>query len=295
VTTPRPPLVNEVSSKRAGDLASARSAIRCATQVASDSSSQSPTLDVSVIVPVYRNAGTLRELRDRLSQVLEGQALAFELLFVDDASPDGSLALLRELAAADQRVAVLALAQNVGQHRAVIAGLGMARGEWSVVLDADLQDPPEAIPTLLASGRDGYAAVFAGRRGRYESRGRLFTSWVFKRLLSALCGVPPDAGIFVAMHCSLVERLLEMGGGKPFVVAMIGCAGLPMASVPVPRDCRHDGESAYSAWGRLRSGWRGVAYALSWHWHAFRRASQPRLPSVPVRAYVGTRFAPGKS
>lgn len=255
----------------------------------------SSALDVSVIVPVYGNADTLRELRDRVSQILERRTLTFELLFVDDASPDGSLAVLQALATEDPRVAVMALAQNGGQHRAVIAGLSQARGQWSVVMDADLQDPPEAIPILLAHGHEGFAAVFAGRRGQYESRGRLFTSRAFKRLLALLAGVPVDAGIFVAMHHSLVDRLLGMGGDKPFVVAMIGCAGLPMTSVPVRRDLRPSGESAYSGWGRLKSGWRGVAYVVSWKWHALRRASRPRASCAPVRAYFGARFASGES
>jgi glycosyltransferase involved in cell wall biosynthesis len=187
----------------------------------------------------------------------------------------------------------VALARNVGQQQAVLAGLAHARGAWTVVIDADLQDPPEAIPALLARGRDGYAAVFAGRRGRYESRGRLLTSRLFKRLLSVLSGVPADAGIFVAMHRSLVERLLQMDRDMPFLVAMIGCAGLPMTSVPVVRAARANGVSAYSSWARLKSGWRGMAYVLAWRWRAARGLPDRRPVGAPVRAYVGARFMPG--
>ena len=225
-----------------------------------------PALDLSVVVPVYGNADTLRTLHERLVRALDGAALAFEVLFVDDASPDRSRAVLEELASSDPRVALLGLERNVGQQQAVIAGLAQARGAWVVVMDADLQDPPEAILALLAHGRLGYKAVFAGRRGAYESPLRLLTSRLFKRLLSLLCGVPADAGIFVAMHRSLVERLLKMGGPKPFVVAMIGCAGLPMATLPVVRDVRPNGASAYSTWGRIKSGWRGIAFVLAWKW-----------------------------
>ncbi len=227
--------------------------------------------EVSVVIPVYRNADTLSSLYQRVRQMLETQELTYEVVFVDDACPDGSLPALEELARADPRVGVLALERNVGQHRAVLAGLSCARGEWVVVLDADLQDPPEAIPALLAKAREGYAAVFAGRRGRYESPARLLTSRLFKWLLHKASGVPPDAGLYVVLNREMVERLLAMRGPSPFVVAMIGCAGLPMASIPVERSPRPGGRSAYSFRGRLRSGWRGVAWTLSWKWRRGRK------------------------
>jgi glycosyltransferase involved in cell wall biosynthesis len=251
--------------------------------------------DVSVVVPVYRNAETLPELHQRLCRVLEAHAVSFELLFVDDACPADSLRVIDALARDDSRVAGVALARNVGQHRAVLAGLAHTRGVWTVVMDADLQDPPEAIPELLARGRLGYAAVFAGRRGQYESRGRLLTSRLFKRLLALLCGVPADAGIYVALHRSLVERLLQMDDAKPFVVAMIGCAGLPMASLPVTRAARGNGVSAYTAWNRLRSGWRGVTYVLAWRWRVALRRPARRAGEAPVRGYLGARFRDERS
>ena len=151
--------------------------------------------DVSVVVPVYGNAETVGPLQARLRAVLDRAALAHETVFVDDASPDGSLAALRALAERDPAVRVLALPRNRGQHRAVLAGLRLARGRHVAIMDADLQDPPEALPALLARARDGYDAVFAGRRGHYESRGRLLTSRVFKWLLHAATGLPADAGM----------------------------------------------------------------------------------------------------
>jgi len=249
--------------------------------------------DVSVVVPVYRNAETIAELHQRVCRALESQSLTFELLFVDDACPEDSLRVVKGLARDDPQVAGVALTRNIGQHRAVLAGLAHARGEWTVIMDADLQDPPEAIPDLLTRGRLGYAAVFAGRRGLYESRSRLFTSRLFKRLLSSLCGIPDDAGIYVALHRSLVERLLEMDGERPFVVAMIGRAGLPMTSLPVVRATRSSGASAYSAWTRLRSGWRGVTYVLGWEWRAARRRPGRRPDEAPVGTLIGARFADG--
>jgi hypothetical protein len=157
-------------------------------------------------------------------------------------------------------------------------------------MDADLQDPPEAVPSLLSAGRLGVAAVFAGRRGEYESRFRLLTSRLFKWLLHVLCGVPSDAGLFVALNRPAVDRVLAMAGRRPFVVAVVGCTGLPLASVPVARDRRPSGTSAYSSLGRLRSGWRGVVWVMRWKWRAFQ-GKPPEPADVPaVRTYIGARF-----
>ncbi len=222
--------------------------------------------DVSVVVPMYRTADAVPELGRRLAGALEGAGLTFELLLVDDACPAGSGAAAATLAGADGRVALVSLRQNVGQHAAALAGLACSRGAWAVVMDGDLQDPPEAVPTMLAAGREaGVPVVFAGRRGRYESRARLLTSRLYKRTLSRLAGVPPDAGIYVALERRVVAELLAMRTGRrPSLVAMIGCTGVPMRSVPVERVPRPEGGSSYSPLGRLRLGWRAVAWVVSW-------------------------------
>jgi polyisoprenyl-phosphate glycosyltransferase len=216
--------------------------------------------EVSVVVPVYRNEATLPELVERMDRALSGWS--WELVFVDDQSPDGSLAVIGGLARHDSRLRVVRLDRNVGQHQAALLGLARARGEWSVVMDADLQDPPEAIPRLLEAGRSGFAAVFAGRRGRYESRARLLSSRIFKRALALLAGLPSDAGMFVALNGEMRDRLLAVRTNRPFLVAMIGCAGLSTTSVPVVRAARPDNGSAYAGLARARSAARGLAWGL---------------------------------
>jgi polyisoprenyl-phosphate glycosyltransferase len=222
--------------------------------------------DVSVVVPMYRTADAVPELGRRVAAAMEAAGLAYELVLVDDACPSGSGAAAGALAAHDAHVEVVFLPKNVGQHAAALAGLAHSRGRWAAVMDGDLQDPPEAVPGLIEAGRRaGVPVVFAGRRGRYESRGRLFTSRLYKRTLSRLTGVPPDAGIFVVLERPVVERVLAMKTGRrPSLVAMIGCADVPMLSVPVERAPRPAGESSYSPLGRLRLGWRAVAWAVSW-------------------------------
>src|SRR5215217_6142157 len=123
---------------------------------------------VSVVVPVYRNADTLRELKGRLERALGQDLQPRELIFVNDACDAGSGEVLSDLAGSDGSVTVVDHPANLGQHAAVLTGLERSRGEWTVVLDADLQDPPEAIPRLLAAATPGTEAVFAGRRGEYE-------------------------------------------------------------------------------------------------------------------------------
>jgi glycosyltransferase involved in cell wall biosynthesis len=231
---------------------------------------------VSIVVPVYRNADTVEELHRRLRQTLDSCRLTYEIVFVNDACPAGSLESLRALLAQDPAVVVLGLASNVGQNRAVLIGLANSLGRSVVVLDADLQDPPEAVPTLLAKLGEGYAAVFAGRQGAYESSGRLFTSRLFKRLLHHVSGVPADAGLFVAMDRRMVERLLSFAVSRPFVVAMIGWTGLPWTSVPIERARRLRGRSAYSSWGRLVLGCLALGEVLTWRFGLTR----PATPAV---------------
>ncbi len=167
--------------------------------------------------------------------------------------------------------------ERVGQHRAVLAGLATARGRWAVVMDADLQDPPEAIPRLLDELHAGYAAVFAGRRGRYESPVRLVTARVFKRLLHHVAGVASDAGMFFAADRRMIAALLETEAG-PSVVAMVGLSGLPHTSIPVVRDSRTSGRSAYRGWNRLRAGISTLLWVARRRWGAHDRGSRPRAP-----------------
>lgn len=221
--------------------------------------------DITVVVPVFENAATVEELAERLHGALDEVSPRHELLFVVDACPHGSMSVLRRMTAVDDRIGVLSLARNVGQHMAAMIGVAQGRGAWTVILDADLQDPPEAVPKLLAAAGPRIEAVFAGRRGAYESRGRLWTSRLFKTLLGRVAGVPRDAGIFVALRRSAVDRLLELPTDQPFVVSMIGCLGVGMLSLPVERSRRAVGRSAYSSWARLRSAWRSFACMRDCH------------------------------
>ena len=239
-------------------------------------------VDLSVVVPVYNNTTTVTELSDRLRFVTGELGINMELIFVNDASQDDSLMLLEALASSTTWITVIDLYRNLGQHAAVMIGLAEARGEWCLIMDADLQDPPEALHSLWTIRHEGAAAIFAGRQGRYESRGRLFTSWLFKWLLHRISGTPRDGGMYVLIDRSLVDKLLRMPVSKPFIPAMIGCATMPTLSVPVQRAVCQEGESGYNWWGRLRAGLcalRCVAECRSGN----RRTFLERFSHSPVR------------
>jgi glycosyltransferase involved in cell wall biosynthesis len=219
---------------------------------------------VAVIVPVYGNAATLSPLAERLASALTGRT--WRLRLVIDASPDDSLAVAGALAAADPRIAVTGLTVNGGQHAALARGLAAEAdaGAW-VCMDADLQDPPEAVPLLLdrlAAGDVG--AVFAGRRGRYESRARRLTGTVHRRLAARLTGLPPDAGAFFAMDARVRTAVLTAvtDDAAPSVVLGVAGARVPLASVPVTREVRPVGRSAWTGRARLRQSARSLAWAL---------------------------------
>ena len=203
-----------------------------------------------------RNAATLDELARRIGTALAGRS--WRLRLVVDACPAGSDAVARALADTDARITVTELAANVGQHAALRRGLADEpdADAW-VCLDADLQDPPEAVPALLErlAERD---VVFAGRRGGYESPGRRLTGRAHRLLVAALTGLPPDAGAFLALGPRARAAVLSLAGAQaPSLVVAVGPrttsgAGLRVASRPVARTPRPVGASAWSSRARMR-------------------------------------------
>lgn len=214
---------------------------------------------VALVTPVYRNQDTLAELARRVATALGDRA--WRLRFVVDASPDASEVVARRLAAADDRIGVTVLGTNGGQHQALLRGLEEeASASWWVCLDADLQDPPEAVPLLLdrlAAG--GVGAVFGGRGGDYQARTRLVTGRLHRAVLGRITGLPSDAGAFVALGRPARDAVVRLRA--PSVVAAVGVAGIPTTSVPVDRARRPSGRSAWTATARLRQSMRTLAWA----------------------------------
>jgi polyisoprenyl-phosphate glycosyltransferase len=229
------------------------------------------TETISVVVPVFNNSATLVELADRIRRTIESR-WTLELIFVEDCSIDDSWSVIADIMRGTAaRVLGIKTPYNLGQHAAILVGLRHARGAWCAVLDADLQDSPEAIADLMAAA-DGHDAVFAGRRGRHEPMARLLTGRLYRLLLGVLSGVPSDAGTFFVLRREAVVRILALPVRNPSAIAMIGLARLRAKSIPIQRELRRVGRSAYGNRLRLRLAWRMLLCVIECR---FRPAPSP--------------------
>ncbi len=205
-------------------------------------------VDLSVVSPVYGCAGCLEELAERVQRAVAPLGLTFELLLVDDGSPDGAWARIGEIAAIHPWVRGLRLSRNFGQHYAISAGITEAVGKQIVVMDCDLQDRPEEIPELLAAMRPGVDIALAQRVDRQDSPLKRLGSWSFYRALSWLTGVPHDhtTANFGVYSRRLIDMINAMPESDRFFPLMVKWTGLRHSLVPVTHDSRSEGKSTYS-------------------------------------------------
>jgi undecaprenyl-phosphate 4-deoxy-4-formamido-L-arabinose transferase len=204
---------------------------------------------VSVVIPVYNEEANLPALWSRLRPVLEGLGRAWETVFIDDGSSDRSLEMLRELAAGEGgRVRVVELARNFGQHAAILAGFRQVRGEVIVTLDADLQNPPEEIPKLLAAIDEGNDVVGGWREARRDEGWRRAASRMHNRLTSLIVGVPMhDYGCMLrAYRRHIVDTVVDCDEKAAFVPALANTFAKRVAEIPVAHDQRASGSSKYN-------------------------------------------------
>ncbi|MFD2786691.1 glycosyltransferase family 2 protein [Hymenobacter rubripertinctus] len=192
---------------------------------------------LSVVIPVYRAGSVLPALLARLQAVLTPLTPAYEVVLVDDGSPDpADWPTIQQHAALDARVRGLRLSRNFGQHHALTAGLEASRGEWVVVMDCDLQDQPEEIPRLLAKAQQGYEAVLARRGPRPTDAASVRGgSQAFYRVLAYLTGEPqdPEVGNFGIYHRQLIATVLRLRESTRYFPTMVRWAGFRQISLPV--------------------------------------------------------------
>jgi dolichol-phosphate mannosyltransferase len=203
----------------------------------------------SLIIPIYNEEETIRELYRRVSAVMDSLDDSVELILINDGSGDRSLKLMRELQERDARVCYISFARNFGHQAAVTAGLNFARGQVIVVLDADLQDPPELIPKMIESWQAGYHVVYAQRTKRKkESWFKRLTAYVFYRLLRQLADVdiPADTGDFCLMDRQVVEVLNSMPERNRYIRGLRAWIGFRQTAVKFERDPRFAGEVKYT-------------------------------------------------
>jgi glycosyltransferase involved in cell wall biosynthesis len=222
-----------------------------------------PRVALSVVIPVYGCADCLRALYERLVRVLETRFSSFELIFVDDRSPDGSWPALAKLARSDARVQAIRLSRNFGQHAAITAGLVRSRGDWTVVMDCDLQDPPEEIPRLHAEALDGgYDVVFAKRKSRYHAWYRRLASRLYFRLMNTFLGTDIDGeyGTFSIMSRKVRDAFVALQERDRHYLFVLYWLGFEHGSIELERRPRPTGKSGYT-WRRLfRHGVAGVFF-----------------------------------
>lgn len=203
---------------------------------------------VSVVSPVYGCRGCLEDLVDRLSAVLIPRDETFEIILVDDASPDGAWSRIVELATTRPWLRGIRLARNFGQHSAITAGLENAGGSKIVVMDCDLQDIPEEIPRLLEALRDGTEVALAQRVDRKDNALKKLGSWGFYRFLGWLTDTPYDHTIanFGAYSRKVIDTVNQMPEADRFFPLLVRWSGFRTARVPVTHGQRNEGKSSYN-------------------------------------------------
>ncbi|PIR84910.1 glycosyltransferase [Candidatus Kaiserbacteria bacterium CG10_big_fil_rev_8_21_14_0_10_47_16] len=203
---------------------------------------------ISVVVPVYGSCEVLPELHQRVVTVLEKITPHFELILVNDASPDAAWKVIQKLAREDSRVRGFNLSRNFGQYPAMTAGLKASRGEWVVVMDCDLQDQPEEIERMYKKAQEGFFVVVGSRQKRHDSLMRRFVSRCFYATLTYLSGMHQDRTLanFGIYHRKVIEAVLSIQDRMRYFSVMVRWVGFKTATVPVEHGARRGGNSGYS-------------------------------------------------
>lgn len=204
--------------------------------------------DLSVVIPVYGCADCLAGLHRRLTNVLQELHVRYEIVFVDDRSPDRAWPVLCELAMSDPHVRAIRLSRNFGQHAAITAGLAESAGARMIVMDCDLQDPPEAIPCLLEQAELGYDVVLARRKGRRHSVFRRLTARVYFRLLRIFSGVAIDGdfGTLSLISRDVADAYLRIRDQGRHYLFILHWLGFEQTAIDVDHAERLTGKTSYT-------------------------------------------------
>jgi len=218
-------------------------------------------LQLSVIIPIYNEEENIQLLYDRLVSVMQTMGVTYEFIFVNDGSRDRSIYLIKTLAEQHSEVKYVNFARNFGHQIAVTAGLDRAKGDAIVIIDADLQDPPELIADMHAKMSEGYEVVYARRRKRQgESWLKKQTAKYFYRILSNITSVdiPVDTGDFRIMDKRIVTELKKMPEQHKFLRGQISWIGFNQTFIEYDRDTRHAGETGYTYSKMIRFALDGI-------------------------------------
>lgn len=207
------------------------------------------SVELSIVVPIYNEFSILPQLHRRLSAAAQEITTDYELIFVNDGSKDGSLNGLKELAKTDDKTYFISFSRNFGHQIAVSAGLDNAKGNAIVIIDGDLQDPPELIPALYKKYKEGYEVVYAKRKSRQgESFFKKITAKMFYRILAKITSIdiPLDTGDYRLIDRIVVDNLKQMPERHKFLRGQIAWIGFQQTFVEFERDERKHGETGYT-------------------------------------------------
>jgi glycosyltransferase involved in cell wall biosynthesis len=217
---------------------------------------------LSVVIPAYNEEANVERVYERLTKILDGLDMAWEIIFSVDPSSDRTEQLILGLRERDPRIKMLRFSRRFGQPMATIAGLEAAGGDAVVVIDCDLQDPPELIPDLVARWREGYDVVYAQRRTRAgETLAKRIVAAVGYRVIARIAEVeiPPNTGDFRLLSRRVVENVVALEEHHGFLRGLVALVGFRQTSVPYDRDVRAAGTSKYNRFfGSLLIGLNGV-------------------------------------
>ena len=207
---------------------------------------------ISVVSPVYRGEKMVHELVSRIKANVAPITEEFEIILVNDASPDLSWIIIREECLVDKRVKGINLSRNFGQHKAISAGLSYAKGDWVVVMDCDLQDRPEEIPRLYEKTKEGYDIVYAERENRKDNKAKKSSSEVFHAIFRVLSGIKTNKKIanFGIYKRDVIEAVCKMPERDRTFGVLVNYVGFKTAAIPVEHGQRLDGKSSYT-FGKL--------------------------------------------
>jgi dolichol-phosphate mannosyltransferase len=217
---------------------------------------------ISIVVPVYKEEKNVREFLGRVLAILERISSEFEIIFAMDPSPDGTEEVILQARAQDQRVKLLRFSRRIGQPRATLGGLHYSSGQAVIVMDVDLQDPPELIPAMISRWQEGFDVVYAQRRNRKgETWLKRLVSAVGYKLINKIADVdiPPNTGDFRLMSRRVVDEINAMKESHGFLRGMVALIGFRQTSVLFDRPPRFEGAGKYNRFlGSLRIGFNGV-------------------------------------
>lgn len=203
---------------------------------------------ISVVSPVYGCKTCLVELCYRLKQLFSSITENYEILLVNDCSPDGAWDVIEMLSKSDKRIKGINLSRNFGQHYAIAAGLDNCRGEWVVVMDCDLQDKPEEILKLYNKALEGFDVVFGRRESRKDNFIKVFLSKMFYKVLGYLTNTRQDSAIanFGIYHYKVIQAICSMGDSMRYFPTMVRWVGFKQTTINIVHAERTDGRTSYS-------------------------------------------------